>query len=1029
MPTVLESCSDIANVRVIKPRANNRYPVGTYTIRYIVTDECGKRATCDATLRVVDQVTPTAICEKVRVASLTSDCRVRIPATAFDDGSYDNCGIVKMEVARMTTSACYTPASQALVFRDSVDFCCLDAGATEAQRTVMLRVTDAAGLSNTCMVIVDVQDKLAPVVSCPVNATVECRDQIDLSDAGLAAAFGTATAEDNCNVPSQGCNVNVTVINSANVDCGQGTITRVFTATDGAGNVGRCTQVITIRNDYPFNASFYRVFVQIKNANQYPTYPNGPFEDNTPGGQKVDPTLSRANLRPTNTTYPTRWDIIWPADLEVDFCGQMLEPESLRNNPRFVVGSYPVYQREDQCSQLGRTYDEWEFDFDAGCKKVVRQWKIVDWCQPETVLNPWMWEQVIKVIDSDGPSIEAGPFNFCITAEDCNEAVRMVAFATDNCATGEQLRWDWEVYPYGDRNNAIRNNVPNLRGDSLVINRIWPATPDGGPAHIIRYTVEDGCSNRVSREVEFRIRDCKKPTPVCFNGLAVDLMASTGMADVAAVLFNAGSYDNCTSQPNLEYRIERLSQSNGQDIPGGDVLTVDCDDLGRLEVRMWVIDEYGNADYCETYVDVQNNMGADCDEGNFNITGSYYMMDGQTPVDNVWMTISTPSDLRFRENMTNGGYVYTLPEARSYTIRPLRNDNLTNGVSTTDILLIQRHILGIEPLNNPYLLIAADVDNNGRVTASDLVEIRKAILGKSTSFKNNNSWRLIDRSHVFATPEEALLPGVPEIIEIDMLMSDRTGLDFIAVKIGDVNGTANAGALTTAASPRTGRALVLEAEDAMLKAGKEYRMAVRSKDMKGILGYQFTLEFNESLVDFVGYESGALELTDEHFGFGRLSEGMIATSWNTSEALNIEDDEVLFYVTFRGKGQALLSEVVSTSSRMTYAEAITTEVEEIAVRLTFGKEGVVMGEYELYQNQPNPFANETLIRFNLPEAMGATLTIYDVSGKVVQQIEGMYKKGMNQVQIDKSMLPTTGIMYYQLEAGEFRATKKMILLD
>jgi hypothetical protein len=83
----------------------------------------------------------------------------------------------------------------------------------------------------------------------------------------------------------------------------------------------------------------------------------------------------------------------------------------------------------------------------------------------------------------------------------------------------------------------------------------------------------------------------------------------------------------------------------------------------------------------------------------------------------------------------------------------------------------------------------------------------------------------------------------------------------------------------------------------------------------------------------------------------------------------------------------------------------------------------------LYQNQPNPFANETQIRFNLPEAMPATLTIYDVSGKVVQQIEGMYKKGMNQVQVDKSMLPATGILYYQLEAGEFRATKKMILLD
>jgi hypothetical protein len=1028
-PTILESCSDIANIRVIKPRANNRYPVGTYNIRYIVTDECGKRATCDATLRVVDQVTPTAICEKFRVATLGSDCRVRIPATAFDDGSYDNCGIVRMEVARMTTSGCYTPASQALVFRDSVDFCCLDAGATEAQRTVMFRAVDAAGNSNTCMVVVDVQDKLAPVATCPADATVDCRDAIDMSDAGLAARFGTAVADDNCNIPAQGCNVTLTVLNSPNVDCGQGTITRIFTATDAAGNVARCTQLITLTNNYPFDGNFYRVFVQIRNANQYPTYPNGPFEDNTPAGQKVDPTLSRANLRPVNTPFPTRWDIIWPADLEVDFCGQALEPEALRNNPRFIVGANPVYQREDQCSQLGQTYDEWEFDFDAGCKKVIRQWKVIDWCQPETVLNPWMWEQVIKVIDNDGPSIVAGPYEFCITAEDCNEPVRIVANASDNCATGNELRWDWEVYPFGDRNAAIRNTTPNLRGDSLVIDRSWPATPDAGPAHIIKFTVEDGCGNKSTREVEFRIRDCKKPTPICFNGLAVDLMPSTGMADVAAVLWNAGSYDNCTSEPNLRYRIERLSQSNGQSPPSAEVLTVDCDDLGVLDVRMWVIDEYGNADYCETYVIVQNNMGADCDEGNFNITGSYFLMDEQTPVDNVWMTISTPVEPRFRESLTNGGYIYTLPEARTYTIRPLRNDNLTNGVSTTDILLIQRHILGIEPLTNPYLLIAADVDRNGRVTASDLVEIRKAILGKSTSFKNNTSWRFIDRSYVFASMEDALSPDVPSTIETGLLMDTQTGLDFIAVKVGDVNGTANAGAFNGAASPRTGLAMVLEAEDATLKAGKEYKVAIRSKDMSNILGYQFTLEFNESLVDFVGYEAGVLELTDEHFGFSRLSEGMIATSWNTAEPVNVDGEDVLFYLTFRGKGQAQLSEVLTTSSRMTYAEAVTTEVKEIAVRLEFGVDGVLAGEYELYQNQPNPFANETQIRFNLPSAMAATLTIYDVSGKVVQQIEGMYKKGMNQVQINKSMLPATGILYYQLEAGEFRATKKMILLD
>ena len=58
-----------------------------------------------------------------------------------------------------------------------------------------------------------------------------------------------------------------------------------------------------------------------------------------------------------------------------------------------------------------------------------------------------------------------------------------------------------------------------------------------------------------------------------------------------------------------------------------------------------------------------------------------------------------------------------------------------NGVSTLDLVHIQRHILGIQSLNDPYNAIAADADNNGKISASDLTVIRKAILGISSSFQ------------------------------------------------------------------------------------------------------------------------------------------------------------------------------------------------------------------------------------------------------------------------------------------------------
>ncbi len=1092
-PTVTDNCSEVVRISVSGPgfsgdfyrKVNGvvtidnvdyprsaqpgqllplRLPVGVHTIVYTAEDACGNIRTVTEQLDLRDRVPPTAICEKYRVASLGPDCRVRIPATSFDDGSYDNCGIVRMEVARMTPSQCYTPASAALIFRDSVDFCCSDIGATEAQRTVVFRAIDAAGNSNTCMVLVEVQDKLLPVVTCPPNITVDCRYHFGLTEVELGEQFGRVvkpgetrralptpspfisvqtgatlldgTANDNCgNQPAIGCDLTITTVSSADLVCRQGTVTRVFTVTDAAGNTARCTQVITVVNLYPFDASFYRVYAQLRNAQSYPQYPNGPYEDNTPAGQKVFSDQSRANLRPINTTYPSRWDIVWPADLEVDFCGVALDPESLKNNPRFVVGSYPYYgHREDLCSQIGMTYDEWEFDFDAGCKKIIRRWKVIDWCQEETVLNPWMWDQVIKVIDLVGPTITAGPYNFCTSAANCVpslDEITIVAYATDNCATGAQIRWDWEVYPFGDRTQVIRYTGSPLRGDSIVIARQWPLTPDGGPAHILKLVAEDGCGNKSTREVEFRIRDCKKPTPICYNGLAADLMPATGEVPVPAKLWDAGSYDNCTAQPDLRFRIERIADSNGNPPAASDsVIVFNCDDLGSVEVRLWVVDQWGNWDYCDTYILIQNNMGADCPDQEESIISGQLNTEISELIATVTVNVSTPTNPNYMTVQADGNFAVGLPEMSTYTVKPNRNDNPLNGVSTTDILMIQRHILGTHKLDSPYKLIAADANNSKTISAADLADIRKVLLGKAPMFSNNTSWRFVPEAYVFEDADNAQAEEFPESITINPLIGDVLGANFVGIKVGDVNGNVKAN-LTSQVAGRSGRVFELNTADADLKAGNEYTIAFRAKDIAEVLGYQFTLNFETDVLDFVGMEAGALNVTEENFGFTMLSEGMITTSWNTVNAIALSANDVLFTLKFRAKESARLSDVVSANSRYTAAEAIALNGTEINLALVFTNLNgtVTTATYELYQNVPNPFANETMIGFSLPEAMNAKITVYDVAGRVVKEIEGSYAKGLNNVIVKKAELPAAGVLYYQLEAGDFKATKKMIILE
>jgi hypothetical protein len=67
--------------------------------------------------------------------------------------------------------------------------------------------------------------------------------------------------------------------------------------------------------------------------------------------------------------------------------------------------------------------------------------------------------------------------------------------------------------------------------------------------------------------------------------------------------------------------------------------------------------------------------------------------------------------------------------AADFTITPVKDDNPLNGVTTYDLVLMSKHILGIEPLGSPYKMIAADANKSNSITTFDIVELRKLILG------------------------------------------------------------------------------------------------------------------------------------------------------------------------------------------------------------------------------------------------------------------------------------------------------------
>ncbi|HJW30033.1 MAG TPA: HYR domain-containing protein, partial [Saprospiraceae bacterium] len=296
--TVSDNCSDPVTVTVTYPggfsNQNGQFyanlPVGNNIIEYTAYDRCYNSSTCTMVIVVQDLTPPVAICDEHTVVALTlggPHGLTQVPAEVFDDGSYDACAPITFKAWRMDSCIDFdwttdgagidnTPNNyldsrdRGTVPRTKVPFACCDAGAGPIQ--VVLQVTDASGNSNTCMVFVEVQDKIRPNITCPSDVTISCDYPLDVNN---MSAFGNVVRDQHqvqtwcvydptnpyanhqgfiCGTDglvTDNCDVDVTVTTYPNINqCGVGYVDRVWVARDANGS-GSCTQRIWVVNFHP----------------------------------------------------------------------------------------------------------------------------------------------------------------------------------------------------------------------------------------------------------------------------------------------------------------------------------------------------------------------------------------------------------------------------------------------------------------------------------------------------------------------------------------------------------------------------------------------------------------------------------------------------------------------------------------------------------------------------------------------------------------------------------------------------------
>jgi hypothetical protein len=504
-------------------------------------------------------------------------------------------------------------------------------------------------------------------------------------------------------------------------------------------------------------------------------------------------------------------------------------------------------------------------------------------------------------------------------------------------------------------------------------------------------------------------------------------MANDGTVTVWAQEFDFGSFDNCTDVDDLRFTIV---QSGGVPAQPGDAdfedqigITFNCNEFSsfqELDVYIWDIND--NSDFCTVGIILSDN-GNVCDdliEGggtasriSGQVTTSYEM-----EIPDVLMTISANSLPEYpKTTITSeqGGYQFSNnPLGSDYEISAEKDEEYHLGLSTLDLVQIQRHILGTEFLDDPYKILAADASGDGFVTVADISRLRKIVLGTETVLQDMSPWLFINATEEIFDQTDPW-PFV-ETIKIFDFEESMVNQDFIGIKIGDVNESYQA------SESRESGLISLQTINQEIVQGQIVRIPVVASASEILSGFQFTLD--HAGLDLLSIESGKLVIEEDHIGrFNEYS----TISWNHTQLQQINADEELFTLVYRADTNTDLINGIALNSSRTASEAYVGEeliIYDIELKVVDTQSNAV-----LLQNSPNPFISETTIGFVLPESTRAKLTILDVSGKELKVVEQVFSKGYQSVKLNREDIPTSGVIYYQLETNDFSATKKMIILE
>ena len=210
-----------------------------------------------------------------------------------------------------------------------------------------------------------------------------------------------------------------------------------------------------------------------------------------------------------------------------------------------------------------------------------------------------------------------------------------------------------------------------------------------------------------------------------------------------------------------------------------------CEDVGKKhEVFLKVVDELGRTLLFSTSIQI-----TDPDSNCLSPQAVYFSgnVHGPNGLGIKGVAVELQSEVpRVMQSNELGDFKSDEPISGEYHAKISKEDYMAKGVTNLDLVLLSRHIMGVEKFTNPYQYLAGDINGDKILNVMDMVIMQKLILHQKISENIVPNWIFLDSRFIFNSLHNPLHENWNTLQGIS-INTVRYNLDVVAIKSGDVN--------------------------------------------------------------------------------------------------------------------------------------------------------------------------------------------------------------------------------------------------